>query len=199
MVAHFDWTGPIGVALPAVVKRGITFSAANIHETWIGLDAQAVLSAHLGTSNLVLLNDADAAGLAELTYGGGDASDGLVMLLTFGTGIGSAMLYNGVLVPNSELGHLEVHGIKAEHRAAASVREKNDLSWSDWADEVTTVLNTFEALFSPDLFIAGGGVSKKADKWIPLLKNNTPVVPAKLRNTAGIVGSALAAQKISHK
>ncbi|MBD8505370.1 ROK family protein [Hoyosella sp. G463] len=194
IVDGFDWGGPVGVALPSVVKNGVTRTAANIDAAWIGLDARAVLSSALGGRSVTLLNDADAAGLAEQQLGAGRDARGLVMMLTFGTGIGSALLYNGVLVPNTELGHLEVGGAEAEHRAAASVRERTKMSWAEWSVEVTAVLRAYEALFAPDLFIVGGGVSKKAHKWLPLVEVATPIVPAELRNTAGIVGAALAAR-----
>ncbi|WP_149359882.1 polyphosphate--glucose phosphotransferase [Lolliginicoccus suaedae] len=197
IVEGFGWDGPVGVALPSVVKDGVTLTAANIDARWIGLDARSVLGAALGGRAVTLLNDADAAGLAEQQLGAGRDARGLVMMLTFGTGIGSALLYNGVLVPNTELGHLEVGGAEAEHRAAASVRERSGMSWEEWSVEVTAVLRTFEALFAPDLFIVGGGVSKKAHKWLPLVEVATPIVPAELRNTAGIVGAALAARQDS--
>lgn len=193
IVAQFGWSGPVGVTVPAVVKDGVTYSAANIDPSWIGTDARALFTSHLGNRSVTVLNDADAAGIAELTFGAGRGENGLVILLTFGTGIGSAILYNGVLIPNSELGHLEVSGKEAEHRAAASVRERKTLSWEEWADEVSLVLSTYDALFSPDLYIAGGGVSKKSDKWLPLLTTKTRIIPAQLRNHAGIVGGAIAA------
>jgi polyphosphate glucokinase len=142
---------------------------------------------------VTVLNDADAAGLAEQHYGAGRNRSGLVVLLTFGTGIGSAVIHNGALIPNTEFGHLEVGGKEAEQRAASSVKEKNDWSYEKWAKEVTKVLVTIENAVWPDLFIAGGGISRKADKWLPLLANRTPVVAATLLNTAGIVGAAMAA------
>jgi polyphosphate glucokinase len=141
---------------------------------------------------VTVLNDADAAGLAEVKFGAGKDNDGVIVLLTFGTGIGSAVIQNGVLLPNTEFGHIEVGGMEAEHRGATSVKEKHDWSYKRWATEVTKVLVAIENAISPDLFIAGGGVSRKADKWIPLLKNRTPVVAAALQNTAGIVGAAVA-------
>ena len=140
-----------------------------------------------------MLNDADAAGLAEEKFGAGKDNSGVIVLLTFGTGIGSAVIYNGVLLPNTEFGHLEVGGKEAEHRAASSVKEKKDWSYERWTKEVTKVLVAIENAIWPDLFIAGGGISRKADKWVPLLKNRTPVVAAALQNTAGIVGAAMAA------
>ncbi|WP_374700638.1 polyphosphate--glucose phosphotransferase [Rhodococcus sp. BS-15] len=154
---------------------------------------RALFAKAIGTENVTVLNDADAAGVAEDKYGGGKGKDGVVVLLTFGTGIGSAVLHNGVLLPNTEFGHMEVDGKEAEHRAASSVKENQGLSYKEWAKEVSKVLETFEALLWPDLFIAGGGISRKSEKWIPHLTNRTPVVPATLLNTAGIVGAALAA------
>lgn len=193
IVAHFEWTGPVGVTLPAVVTGGVARSAANIDKAWIDTDAKSLFARALGHENVTVLNDADAAGVAEDRYGAGKDKDGVVVLLTFGTGIGSAVLHNGVLLPNTEFGHLEVGGKEAEHRAASSVKETKDLSYKEWAKEVSKVLETFEALLWPDLFIAGGGISRKSEKWIPHLTNRTPVVAATLLNTAGIVGAALAA------
>lgn len=193
VVAELGWTGPVGVTMPSVVTSGIVRTAANIDKSWIGADAGMLLRGALADAPVAVINDADAAGLAEDRYGAGRDAKGVVMLLTFGTGIGSAILNNGVLLPNTELGHLHVGGKQAEHRAADSVRERHDLSWKDWAKEVSRVLEEYEALFWPDLFIAGGGVSRKADKWLPLLENKTPVVAAALQNTAGIVGAAMAA------
>ena len=188
---RFEWTGPVGVTLPAVVTGGIARSAANIDKSWIDTDARALFAQALGHENVVVLNDADAAGVAEDRYGAGKGRSGVVVLLTFGTGIGSAILHDGVLLPNTELGHMEVGGKEAEHRAASSVKETKELSYKEWAKEVSRVLETFEALLWPDLFIAGGGISRKSEKWIPLLTNRTPVVAATLQNAAGIVGAAL--------
>ncbi|KAA0023397.1 polyphosphate--glucose phosphotransferase [Antrihabitans cavernicola] len=194
IVAEASWEGPVGITLPSVVSAGIVHTAANIDKSWIGTDADALFSKALGGREVTVLNDADAAGLAEDKYGAGKDATGLVILVTLGTGIGSALLNHGVLVPNTELGHLEVGGKEAEHRAASSVKEKKGWSYEEWAERVSRVLSTYEALFWPDLFIAGGGISRKSDKWIPLLTNRTPVVPAKLLNTAGIVGAAMAAE-----
>lgn len=146
----------------------------------------------LAVAKTIAENDADAAGLAETRYGAGKNNPGLVVLLTFGTGIGSAVIHNGTLIPNTEFGHLEVGGKEAEERAASSVKEKNDWTYPKWAKQVTRVLIAIENAIWPDLFIAGGGISRKADKWVPLLENRTPVVPAALQNTAGIVGAAMA-------
>ncbi|MBF6262031.1 ROK family protein [Nocardia farcinica] len=192
LVAKADWDGPVGITLPAVVLDGITRTAANIDKSWIGTDARALFSAALGGRPVTVLNDADAAGLAEDRYGAAKDFTGLVLLLTFGTGIGSALLYHGTLVPNTELGHLEIGGMETEHRAAASVKDRLGLSYPQWAAEVSTVLVGLENLFWPTVIVAGGGISRDADQWIPLLTNRTPVVAAHLKNTAGIVGAAMA-------
>ncbi len=190
LVAKFpDSTGPVGVAVPGVVRRGVVLSAANIDKSWIGIDADQVLTARLGRP-VHVLNDADAAGYAEMQFGAAKGRDGLVILTTLGTGIGSALLWDGVLVPNSELGHLEVEGHDAESRASASAREAEDLSWEQWAKRLTTYYRTLEKLFSPDLFVVGGGISKKAAKFLPLIDIDTEIIAAKLKNTAGIVGAA---------
>jgi polyphosphate glucokinase len=190
LVAKFpDSTGPVGVAVPGVVRRGVVLSAANIDKSWIGLDADALLTERLERP-VHVLNDADAAGYAELQSGAAKGRDGLVMLTTLGTGIGSALLWNGVLVPNTELGHLEIDGHDAESRAASSAREREDLSWEEWAKRLTKYYRTLERLFSPDLFVVGGGISKKADSFLPLIDIDTEILAAKLKNTAGIVGAA---------
>ncbi|OBG37483.1 polyphosphate glucokinase [Mycobacterium alsense] len=193
VVDGFGWTGPLGVTYPGVVTHGIVHTAANVDKSWIGTNAHDVISAELNGQDVVILNDADAAGLAEERYGAGRDQTGLVVLLTFGTGIGSAVIHNGTLIPNTEFGHLEVGGKEAEQRAASSVKERNGWSFEKWAKQVTRVLVAIENAIWPDLFIAGGGISRKADKWVPLLENRTPVVPAALQNTAGIVGAAMAA------
>jgi polyphosphate glucokinase len=195
VVNEFDWTGPLGVTYPGVVTHGVVRTAANVDKSWIGTNARDMISAELDGQELVVLNDADAAGLAEQRYGAGKDKDGVVVLLTFGTGIGSALIHNGILLPNTEFGHLDVDGKEAEHRAASSVREKKGWSYKKWAKQVTKVLIAYENAFWPDLFIAGGGVSRKADKWLPLLENRTPIVAAALQNTAGIVGAAMAATR----
>ncbi len=196
VVDALDWDGSVGITLPAVVTNGIARTAANIDKSWIGTDAVTLFSRALGGRPVTVVNDADAAGLAEDRYGAGQDYPGVNILLTFGTGIGSAVLNNGVLLPNTEFGHFEIDGKIAEHRAAASVRERENLSWKKWAKQVSLVLERYEFLFWPDLFIAGGGVSRKSDKWIPLLTNRTPVIPATLQNTAGIVGAAMASTSI---
>lgn len=194
LVAHFDWDGPVGCTFPAVVRRGVVETAANVDPSWIGVDGQALMTEATGLP-VTMLNDADAAGLAEATFGAAQGSPGVVILLTFGTGIGSALLNGGVLVPNTELGHVEFRGDDAEHYAAARVRKAEGLSWDEWGDRVDEVLRYFDTIFSPDLFIVGGGVSRKFDKFAPRLQVGTAVAPAKLRNEAGIVGAALAASR----
>ncbi|EUA69832.1 ROK family protein [Mycobacteroides abscessus subsp. bolletii 1513] len=176
-----------------MIVRGEARTAANVDKSWLGANVHDIISTELGGQTVTVLNDADAAGLAEDRYGAGKDQSGVVVLLTFGTGIGSAVLHNGILLPNTEFGHIEVDGKEAEHRAASSVKEKNDWSYKQWAPEVTKVLEAVENALWPDLFIVGGGISRKADKWVPLLTNRTPVVAAALQNTAGIVGAAMAA------
>ncbi|MDX8050475.1 ROK family protein [Lentzea sp. BCCO 10_0798] len=195
IVEKFQWDGPVGITLPCVVKHGVAHSAANVDKGWINCDAQQLFAARLKRKpeDIVVMNDADAAGIAEMTFGAGVGKNGTVVLLTFGTGIGSAVFLDGKLVPNTEFGHLQVDGHDAETRAAASVKEEKDLSWEEWTPRVTRYINVLEDLIWPDLVIAGGGVSKKAHKWLPLLKVRTEVVAAALKNDAGIVGAAWAA------
>jgi polyphosphate glucokinase len=193
VVREFKWTDRLGVTYPGVVTDGIVQTAANVDKGWIGVNAQQVIASALDGQEVTVLNDADAAGLAEEKFGAGKDNSGVIVLLTFGTGIGSAVIHNGVLLPNTEFGHLEVAGKEAEHRAASSIKENKGWSYERWTKEVTKVLVAIENAIWPDLFIAGGGISRKADKWIPLLTNRTPVVAAALQNTAGIVGAAMAA------
>jgi polyphosphate glucokinase len=194
MLADAAWKGPVGATFPAVIQHGVARSAANVDKSWIGTDVDACFSNAVTTHNDVfVLNDADAAGIAEARFGAARGVAGVVILLTFGTGIGSALLMNGTLVPNTELGHLELHGHDAEKRAAASVREDEHLSYKRWAERVNDYMSHVERLFTPDLFVVGGGVSKDAEKWVPLLTLATPVRPAQLLNNAGIVGAAIAA------
>lgn len=182
-------TLPVGIAFPTIVKDGRTLSAGNISQRWIGFEAQARFSAAIGR-DVVLVNDADAAGHAELHWGAAKGVGGLVILTTLGTGIGSAVLYDGVLVPNTEFGHLELDGQIAEARAAYSAKARDDLSWEEWAARLQRFYTHLERVFSPDLFIIGGGVSKNADQFLPLLDLATPVVTATHRNNAGILGAA---------
>ncbi len=195
IVEKFGWEGPVGVTLPCVVQHGVARSAANVDKKWIGTDAAELFANRLGRpkDQVVVMNDADAAGVAEMRFGSGRDRDGLVVLLTFGTGIGSALFLDGRLVPNTEFGHLEVDGHDAETRAAASVKEDKGLSWAEWTPRVSRYISVLENLIWPDLVIAGGGVSKKAEKWLPLLEVRTEVVAAALKNDAGIVGAAVAA------
>jgi polyphosphate glucokinase len=183
---------PVGVTVPGVVVHGQVRSAANIDKTWIGTDAVKLFRRRLDR-DVVVVNDADAAGLAEARYGAAKDQPGLVVLTTLGTGIGTALVYDGVLVPNAELGHLEIDGLDAETQAANSARERDNLSWKEWARRLSVYYRTLEQLISPDLFVVGGGVSKHAPKYLPLLEIDTPIVAATLRNTAGIVGAAVLA------
>jgi polyphosphate glucokinase len=192
IVSSFGWTGRIGVTYPGVMKRGVAHTAANMDRGWIGTDVDAGLTA-LVPGTVETLNDADAAGLAEMRYGAGRGKDGVVLLLTFGTGIGSALFVDGHLVPNTEFGHIQVDGEDGERRASAAVKDREDLSYPQWAQRVDRYLDVLENGLWPDLIIVGGGVSRKAHKWVPLLTTRTPVVPAELQNDAGIVGAALAA------
>lgn len=193
VVRHFDFDGPLGVTYPGVVVDGVVHTAANVDHAWIGTNAAEQYSRALDGRPVTVLNDADAAGLAEQRYGAGRNHEGVVVLLTFGTGIGSAVIHHGMLLPNTEFGHIEVGGKEAEHRAASSVKERKGWSYRRWAKQVSKVLVAVENAIWPDLIIAGGGISRKAEKWIPLLTNRTPVVAAELLNTAGIVGAAMAA------
>lgn len=193
VVGHFDWQGPVGITFPGVVTSGLTRTAANVDKGWIDLDARTLLGDRLGLP-VTVLNDADAAGIAEMTFGAGRGRKGTVIVLTFGTGIGSALFIDGRLVPNTELGHLELHGHDAEKHASTKAKEDGDLSWHHWAHRVQKYLAHVEMLFSPELFIIGGGVSRKADKFLPLIEHvRAEMVPAELQNNAGIVGAAMAA------
>ncbi|MFF7632604.1 polyphosphate--glucose phosphotransferase [Kitasatospora sp. NPDC008050] len=193
VVDHFGYRGPIGLTFPGVVVGGHTRTAANVDQGWVDLDAEGLFRESLDLP-ATLLNDADAAGLAEMAHGAGRDREGVVLVLTFGTGIGSALFMDGRLVPNTELGHLELRGKDAEHRASAAARERHELSWAEWAVRVDEYLDLVERLFSPQLVIIGGGVSRKHEKFLPLLsKRAATVVPAGLRNDAGIVGAAMAA------
>lgn len=195
LVQQFSWDGPVGCTFPAIIKGGVAYSAANVDKGWIGTNGDQLFEQRTGRPFL-LINDADAAGLAEVTFGAGKDKMGVVMMLTLGTGIGSALFVDGRLVPNTELGHMEVRGKEAEHRASDRVREKKKLNWKQWAARVDEVLKQFDALFSPTLFIIGGGVSKKHEKFLPLLTVQTPVVPAQLLNEAGMIGAACAARQL---
>jgi polyphosphate glucokinase len=180
---------PVGVCFPAVVKGGRTMSAANVSKKWIGLEAEKLFEDALGR-DIHFVNDADAAGFAEARYGAAKDVAGLVILTTLGTGIGSALLYDGVLIPNAELGHLEIDGKDAEKRASYAAKERDNLDWPAWTKRLQKYYDTLEFLFHPDLFIVGGGVSKSYQEFLPLLTLDTPIVPAVHRNNAGILGAA---------
>jgi polyphosphate glucokinase len=191
IAAHFSYNGPAGVTFPAVVKHGVTYTAANVDRSWIGTNAGELFSRHIG-GPVTLVNDADAAGVAEIRFGAGKDRKGVIILVTLGTGIGSAVFLDGQLLPNSEFGHLMIRGKAAEKRASEKVRVDKKLSWKQWAKRISEFLNEMEKLFSPDLFIIGGGISKKAEKFFPYLTTKTEViiVPAQMRNEAGIIGAA---------
>jgi polyphosphate glucokinase len=189
LVRQFEWLGEVGCAFPAIVKHGVTLSAANVDASWIETDADAVLTEATGCP-VTVINDADAAGVAEMRWGAGHGRHGLVIMVTLGTGIGTALFIDGALVPNTELGHLVIRGEDAEEWASASAREEHRLSWEAWAALVDEYLRYVERLFSPDLFIVGGGVSEQADQFIPRLTVRAEVVPAAMGNDAGIAGAA---------
>ena len=187
---------PIGVTFPAVIQHGVARTAANVDKSWIGTDVDALLTERLGRA-VHVVNDADAAGIAEARFGAARDAAGVVIVTTLGTGIGSALLVDGTLVPNTELGHIEVGGRDAETRAADSSREVEGLSWREWAERLQRYYSALENLFWPDLIVVGGGVSKKSDKFLPHLTLRTPIVPAALRNEAGIIGAAVVAAELS--
>ena len=193
IVKHFSWKGPIGATMPAVVKSGVVLTAANIDPSWIDTDADMLFTKTTG-SQVTVLNDADAAGMAEMKFGAGKGRKGVVLMVTLGTGIGFAVFNDGVLLPNTELGHIELHGDDAEERASARVREETDESWKKWSHGVNEYLQKIDSLLWPDLIIIGGGVSKKADKFFPHIHIRAELVAAELLNDAGIVGAALAAK-----
>lgn len=193
LVDHFDASGPVGCTFPAIIRNGVVESAANVDDSWIGTDADALFEERANREFRVI-NDADAAGIAEMRFGAGTGRDGVVILLTLGTGIGSAVFVDGRLVPNTELGHLNFAGFDSvEDWAAARVRKDEGISWKEWASRVERLLQHLDRLFSPDLFILGGGVSRKWEKWGPTLTVDVETVKAELQNEAGIVGAALAA------
>ncbi|MFI9567423.1 polyphosphate--glucose phosphotransferase [Streptomyces rishiriensis] len=197
VVEHFGWSGPVGLTFPGVVTGGSTIrTAANVDKSWIDTDARVLFSERLGGLPATVVNDADAAGVAEMAFGAGRDRSGTVIMLTFGTGIGSALFVDGALVPNTELGHLELHGHDAEKRASSKAREDGELTWEHWAHRVQKYLAHVEMLFSPELFIIGGGVSRKSDKFLHFIEDiKAEIVPAQLQNNAGIVGAAMRAAK----
>ena len=192
VVSSFGWTGPVGATFPGVVIGGTIRSAANVDKAWIDTSAAGLFSKALG-SDVVVLNDADAAGVAEMAFGAGAGVRGAVLMLTFGTGVGSALFTDGVLVRNTELGHIEIRGKDAEKRASEHAKEEHGWGWKDWTERVSEYLQHIEALVSPELIIVGGGISKESEKWVPMLTGiRARIVPARLLNDAGIVGAAMA-------
>jgi polyphosphate glucokinase len=189
----FDWKGPIGIGFPAPIKSGVTLMAANVSPKWVGVNADDLFTRVTGC-DCRMINDADAAGLAEMSFGAGRGQPGTVIMITLGTGIGSAIFYRGALLPNTEFGHMEINGKDAEYRASDAARQREDLSWKKYAKRLDRYLLMMEKLFWPDLFIVGGGISKESEKFLPKLTIQTPIVPAQLLNEAGIVGAALATQ-----
>jgi len=196
VAGHFTGFERVGVTFPGVVLDGVVKTAANMDHSWIDAPAAARLTEAIGRP-VVVLNDADAAGVAEVRFGEGRDKAGVIMMLTFGTGIGSALFVDGQLVPNTELGHLELHGHDAEEQASDRAREEHNLEWDDWGKRVGKYLKHVEMLFTPKLFIVGGGVSKRTDKWLRFVEVSTPIVPAALLNNAGIIGAAMAAGTVA--
>jgi len=193
---HFEWSGPVGCGFPAVICNGVAMTAANIHSKWIKTNAETLFSDLTGCPVRVI-NDADAAGLAEMAFGAGRERKGTVLLVTIGTGLGTVLFTDGHLLPNTELGHIELFGADAELSASDAARKRDKLSWKRWAKNFNAYLDTLERLLWPDLIILGGGVIKQHEKFLPLLKLRAEVVPAQLLNEAGIVGAALAAQALA--
>jgi polyphosphate glucokinase len=191
----FDWHGPVGIGFPAVVQHGVTLSAANVDAAWIGTDAEA-LFANATTCPVRVINDADAAGIAEMRFGAGADLAGVVLIVTIGTGLGTALFVNGHLVPNTELGHIEIDGKDAEWKASETARTREDLSWKKWAKRFNRYLQTLEMLLSPDVIILGGGASKESEKFVKRLEVKADLKIAAMLNEAGIVGAALAAEEL---
>jgi len=193
----FGWTGLTGATFPGVVTSGTVRTAANVDKKWIGADAAGLFGKAIG-ADVVVLNDADAAGIAEMTFGAGLETKGTVLMLTFGTGVGSALFTDGTLVRNTEFGHIEIRGKDAERRASESAKVSHDWGWKEWAEKVSEYLERMEQLLSPDLIVVGGGISKESEKWVPLLTGvRAEIVPATLLNDAGIVGAAMAAAGVA--
>ena len=193
VVKHFQWEGPVGIGFPAVIRHGVAYTAANVQPSWIGTDTHILFRESTGCQ-VYVLNDADAAGIAEMRFGVGQEPErrkGVALMITIGTGLGTALFVDGKLVPNTELGHIEIRGKDAERRASDAARQKKDMSWEEWGGKFNEYLSWLERLFWPDLFILGGGVSKMSHKFVPYLNVKADVVPAKLLNQAGIVGAAL--------
>ncbi len=195
IVTGFSWQGrPAGCTFPGVVKHGFILTAANLDKKWVNLDAASLIAERTQT-NVFMLNDADAAGIAEMELGAGRGETGTVIMLTLGTGIGSSIFYQGRLLPNAEFGHMEIRGKEAEQRASAKIRKEKKLSWDDWCSRLNEFLARMDLLFSPELFIIGGGVIKRADSFLHLLKARARIIPAHFQNQAGIIGAALAAER----
>jgi polyphosphate glucokinase len=198
IVQHFKWKKPVGVGFPAVIKSGVAYSAANVSRKWIGTNAEALFAEATGCPVRVI-NDADAAGLAEMRYGAGRRQSGTVVMITIGTGLGSALFRDGLLVPNTELGHLEMNCGDAEKQASEAAKVRDKLSWKEWSTRFNEYLQTLEDLISPDLIILGGGASKESEKFMSRLSVRARILPASMLNEAGIVGAALAAEELSKK
>jgi polyphosphate glucokinase len=196
LVAFFNWSGPVGCTFPAVIKEGVAYTAANVDKRWIGTDAAGLIREQTGRPTAVL-NDADAAGLAEMQFGAGREENGVVIMLTFGTGIGTAIFADRRLLPNTELGHMDVKGREGEAFASDAARKRDDLSWEEWAQRANEYFQALDALFWPDLFIVGGGISNKPDKWLPFIQTTARVAVAQMRNEAGMIGAALAARRMA--
>lgn len=193
---HFAWQGPLGCTFPAVIKSGVAYTAANVDKAWIGTDVAGLIRGKTGCPTVVL-NDADAAGIAEMEYGAGKDNHGVVIMLTFGTGIGTAIFVNRQLLPNTELGHMEIRGKEGEYRASDGTRKRKGLTWAGWAKRAEEYIRRLDALFWPDLFIIGGGVANKADQFLPLLQTRAEIKLAELKNEAGIIGAAVAARQLA--
>jgi len=198
IVEHFSWKGPIGAGFPAIIKQGVAFSAANVSKKWIGTNAETLLVEATGCPVRVL-NDADAAGLAEMRFGAGRKQAGTVLVITIGTGLGSALFRDGLLVPNTELGHIEMNCGDAEKQASEAAKMRDNLSWKEWSARFNEYLQVLEDLINPDLIILGGGASKESEKFMDRLNLRARILPATMLNEAGIVGAALAAEELKKK
>ncbi len=196
IVSFFEWTGPLGCTFPAVIKAGVAYTAANVDKGWIGTDAAGLIGERTGCGTVVL-NDADAAGLAEMQFGAGRDERGVVIMLTFGTGIGTALFSERRLLPNLEFGHMDVKGREGEAFASDAARKREDLGWEKWAQRASEYIQALDALFWPDLFIIGGGISNKSEKWLPYIQTRARVAVAQMRNEAGMIGAALAARRMA--
>lgn len=194
IVERAEWSGPFGCTFPGVVRHGVIYTAANLGDAWIGVNLEELVHEATGLP-VAVLNDADAAGLAEVRFGAAKGRDGVVILTTLGTGIGTALINDGQLVPNTELGHLQMYGRSAEKYAASSVKDRKGLSYPEWAKRLQEYYSYLEFLTSPDVIIVGGGISRKSDKFLPLIDTQAELIPAELRNAAGIVGAAVVADE----